>query len=335
MNESETKNISQDAHQKHFLTLHISHKGQQKTLHFRIRHALAACTAAALVVGGAVYFVGAYQKTKADLLSSEQQLLETERANRKLEQRTEILQNENNQYTQNIEEIQNKTTELEQKMNELETVKDDLYDQISNISEDSSSAELCVAMATALETPEVTPTFTNIVTTSYNKVSTLSAQLDKMNELMDETGLSFTSVAEDVTITLATVNNIPKGYPIESDIISTEFNPNADPSISDGRKHNGIDISTRSQIIPVYATAGGTVITATYHNEFGYYVVIDHGNGFTTLYAHNSTLTVNAGDQVKRGDIIAMTGSTGMSTGIHCHYEIQLNGIYQDPRDYL
>lgn len=332
-----SENQNQDQEQKkHFLTLHISHKSQQKTMHFRIRHAAAICAAAAVLVGGAAFSVGAYQKTKTDLQASEEQLLETERENRKLEQRAELLQNENNEYTENIDAIQNKTTELEQKMNEIETVKEDLYDQINNMNASDSSSAALTAVTTALDTANAaTPTFTNIVSTSYNKASTLSAQLDKMYALMDETGVSFTAVADEVTYALACQNNIPSGWPVESRIVSTEFNPTAAPSISDGRKHYGMDVSTKSQIIPIYATAAGTVTTATFHPEFGYYVVIDHYNGFTTLFAHCDELTVNVGDKIKKGDIVGTTGSTGMSSGIHLHYEIQLNGVYQNPRDYL
>lgn len=349
----EQKNPEQE---KHFLTLHISHKGQQKTLHLRIRHAAAICAAAAILVGGSVFSVGAYQKTKTDLQASEAQLLETERENRKLEQRAELLQNENNEYTQNIDAIQDKTSELEQKMNEIETVKEDLYDQINSMTaaepqentigaanptatvatRDSSLASpSLLTKATVSEEETAAPTFTNIVTTSYHKASSLSAQLDKIYALMDETGISFTEVATEMTYTLAAQNNIPNCWPVDSRIVSTEFNPDADPAISDGRKHCGIDISTQSQIIPIYATAAGTVTTATYHEGYGYYVVIDHYNGFTTLYAHCTELTVNPGDTVRRGDMIGTTGTTGMSTGIHCHYEIQLNGVYQDPRDFM
>lgn len=331
---NENQNINQE-HKKHFLTLHISHKGQQKTLHFRIRHAAAICAAAAVLIGGTAYFAGSYQKAKTDLQASEEQLLETERENRKLEQRAELLENENTEYTQNIDAIQNKTTQLEQKMNEIEVVKDDLKNQIDTLSAaDSSSADLSAVTAALSPSEEMVPTFTNIVNTSYNKAASLSVNLDKMNALMDETGIAFTAVAGEVT-TLANQYNIPMGWPVESRIVSTEFNPTADPSISDGRKHYGIDISTRSQLLPITTMAGGKVVTASFHPEFGNYVVIDHFNGFTTLYAHCDTLAVNAGDLVKRGDIIGTTGTTGMSSGIHLHYEIHLNGEYQNPRDYV
>lgn len=331
INENENKQKPQ------FLTLHLSHKGQQKTIAVGIRHTVAACLAATLILSGSVYTFGAYHKTKTALQASEEQLQETERANRKLEQKTEVLQSENTEYAENIEEIQNKTTELEQKMNELESMKQDLYEQIQHLNtNDVNSSDLCVAMANTLESPALAaPTFTTIVNTSYHKLSSLSNQLEKMDVMLEETGYSFNNVATDVTETLAVYNNIPMGYPVESSIITTEFNPSGNPAISDGRKHKGIDISTRSQIIPVVATAGGTVVTSTFHSGFGNYVVIDHGNGFTTLYAHNSSLLVNVGDEVKKGDVIAMTGSTGYSTGVHCHYEIQLNGVYQNPRDYL
>ena len=118
--QNENQEQSQEPH-KHFLTLHISHKGQQKTLHFRIRHAVAVCAATVFLVGGSVCAVGAYQKTKTDLHTSKEQLLETERERRKLEQRAELLETENTEYTENIDALQNKTTELEQKMNEIES----------------------------------------------------------------------------------------------------------------------------------------------------------------------------------------------------------------------
>lgn len=321
----------------HFLTLHLTHKGTQKTIAVGLHHAVVACVAASLVLGSSVYTFGAYHKTKNALIASEEQLQATERANRKLERQSEVLQDENTEYAENIEEIQNKASALEQKMNELESMKESLYNQIQHLSaNDVSSSDLCLAMANTIENPALaTPTFTTIVNTSYCKLSSLSNQLEKMDVQLDEAGYSFNNVATDVTETLAVYNNIPMGYPVESTIVTTEFNPDANPSISDGRKHKGIDISTRSRIIPVRATAGGTVVTAEFHNGFGNYVVIDHGNGFTTLYAHNSSLSVNVGDSVQKGDVIAMTGSTGYSTGVHCHYEIQLNGIYQNPRDYL
>lgn len=356
----QTENTQTEAKaDKHLLTLHLSHKNGSKTLHLKKGHLIAASVAALLVLGGGAYAGVSYLQTQNRLTNSQQQLAEMEKENRKLTQRTEMLENENEEYTQHINEIQMKTEELENKMTELENTKQSLAEEINNMSgsttsttttesiedafaasNDTASAEanLSTACLSILENGGTSQTgektFTTIVTTSYNKTASLSAQLDKMNVMLDLAGASFVDVATNVTETLAQYSNVPSGVPVEGGIVSTEFNPDGDPSISDGRVHKGMDFSTRSQILPISATAAGTVVESSYHDEFGYYVKIDHGNGFTTLYAHNSENLVEVGDTVKKGDVIAMTGSTGMSTGVHCHYEIQLNGIYQNPKDY-
>ncbi len=101
-----------------------------------------------------------------------------------------------------------------------------------------------------------------------------------------------------------------------------------------GRGHGGVDIRAAygTQIL---ASAGGTVRVAGWHYSYGNYVVIDHGNGYQTLYAHASRLAVRAGQTVTQGQVIAYVGSTGQSSGNHCHYEIRLNGARQQPRDYF
>ncbi len=94
--------------------------------------------------------------------------------------------------------------------------------------------------------------------------------------------------------------------------------------------HRGIDISIPTGT-PVYACADGTVEKAQWSGSYGYYVVISHGSGYTTLYAHNSSLTVKQGQRVKRGQQIAVSGSTGNSSGPHLHLEIAINGALQNP----
>ncbi|MBQ1891987.1 MAG: M23 family metallopeptidase, partial [Firmicutes bacterium] len=79
----------------------------------------------------------------------------------------------------------------------------------------------------------------------------------------------------------------------------------------------------------------GTVIAASYSSGYGYYIMIDHGGGIVTLYAHSSKLIAKKGDKVKRGETIALVGSTGMSTGPHIHFEVRVNGSYKDPLNYV
>ena len=94
--------------------------------------------------------------------------------------------------------------------------------------------------------------------------------------------------------------------------------------------HNGIDL--RCVVgTEVYAANAGTVIIATYHASYGYYVLIDHGGGYSTLYAHNSQLLVSPGQHVERGQVISLSGNTGYSSGPHLHFEIRVNNERVDP----
>lgn len=81
--------------------------------------------------------------------------------------------------------------------------------------------------------------------------------------------------------------------------------------------------------------ADGTVITATYSNAYGNMVMIDHGNGVVTLYAHGSELLVTTNQAVKQGEPVLKVGSTGYSTGPHAHFEIRINGNFTNPEDYF
>ncbi len=105
--------------------------------------------------------------------------------------------------------------------------------------------------------------------------------------------------------------------------------------ISGTRKlHRGIDIGA-AYGTNVLAAEAGTVMTAGWNNSYGYYITINHGNGYVTLYAHNSKLLVSKGDTVTRGQVIAKCGSTGNSTGPHVHFEVSLNGQLQNPMNYF
>ena len=98
--------------------------------------------------------------------------------------------------------------------------------------------------------------------------------------------------------------------------------------------HAGLDMAAPSGT-PIRAALAGTVVKSTYHSSYGNYTVIDHGNGMTTGYAHQSRRLVSVGDRVEAGEVIGLVGSTGNSTGNHLHLEVRFNGSLQDPRNYL
>jgi murein DD-endopeptidase MepM/ murein hydrolase activator NlpD len=116
--------------------------------------------------------------------------------------------------------------------------------------------------------------------------------------------------------------------------ISSSFGPRKSPGGIGSTNHQGVDIPTPtgSQIL---AANGGRVSLAAWNGGYGYCVVIDHGGGQSTLYGHNSKLLASAGQEVKKGDVIALAGSTGNSTGPHCHFEVRINGAPVNPMNYF
>lgn len=125
--------------------------------------------------------------------------------------------------------------------------------------------------------------------------------------------------------------------------ISSPIGSRVAPGGFGSTNHKGVDICNVGFTSSVFATKSGKVILASsprqgsYYGGSGYgnYVVVDHGGGVTTLYAHLSTVSVSKGQTVSQGTVLGITGSTGASTGPHLHYEVRINGVYQDPLNYL
>lgn len=117
-------------------------------------------------------------------------------------------------------------------------------------------------------------------------------------------------------------------------VITSPYGYRTHPIFGTTIYHSGIDIGV-DYGTPVHAADGGTVVEAGWISGYGYAVVIDHGNGLSTLYGHNQELAVSAGQAVSQGQVIAYAGSTGNSTGPHVHFEVRANGDPVDPQGYL
>ena len=116
--------------------------------------------------------------------------------------------------------------------------------------------------------------------------------------------------------------------------VTSEFGYRKDPFTGETRGHTGMDLSVPTGT-PIRAALPGTVTVSQYNSSYGYYVVVDHGSGLSTLYAHNSKLLVRVGQTVEAGDVVSLSGSTGRSTGPHLHFEVRVNGERTNPRYYL
>jgi murein DD-endopeptidase MepM/ murein hydrolase activator NlpD len=167
--------------------------------------------------------------------------------------------------------------------------------------------------------------------------SDLAAQVDRDLERMkgrveaQEQGFSeLVSFLEDRKSLLASTPSI---MPVRGWVTSA-FRRRNDPFTGNAVWHRGLDISTGVGT-PVIAPADGVVTYTGRKVDFGNIISLDHGYGYLTRYGHNSRIVVRAGQQVRRGQVIAFVGNTGKSTGPHLHYEVIRNGVPVNPQDYI
>lgn len=129
-------------------------------------------------------------------------------------------------------------------------------------------------------------------------------------------------------------NRLPTVLPVNALWSASAYGWRVDPFTQQRAMHEGVDFSARVGT-PIVAAANGVVIAAEMHPEYGNLVEVDHGNDYTTRYAHASTLLVKTGQLVKRGQRLAEVGSTGRSTGPHLHFEVRYKGASVNPARFL
>ena len=132
---------------------------------------------------------------------------------------------------------------------------------------------------------------------------------------------------------LDTIQNVPLGAPVPG-VLTSRFGQRIDPINGKSAYHQGVDIRGKTGS-DVKATAAGTVIDQNYDKNSGRYVMLDHGNGFRTKYAHLKKSLVQKGDTVERGQVIGLVGSSGRSTGPHVHYEIHYDDKIVNPTRFV
>jgi len=127
---------------------------------------------------------------------------------------------------------------------------------------------------------------------------------------------------------------VPTQTPVPNANLGSMFGWRIDPITGRSALHTGLDFPATPGT-PIYAAAGGVVVTQEYQAEYGNMIEVDHGNDLISRYAHSSKVLVKKGDLIKRGQKIAEVGNTGRSTGPHLHFEVLVQGIPQDPQKFL
>jgi murein DD-endopeptidase MepM/ murein hydrolase activator NlpD len=188
-----------------------------------------------------------------------------------------------------------------------------------------------VAFAAGSALPQQLPT--DGATTSLDKVSTTAAGSE--TEAADDLAAN---QARSASVARASRSQIRAGAPTPK-LMAEWVRPARGPLSSLygarwGTTHFGLDIAS-AYGSPIYAASDGVVEFAGWNGGYGKLVILDHGSGLTTRYGHNSKLAVDVGQKVQAGDIIAYTGSTGYSTGAHCHFEVRRDGNAINPLPFM
>ncbi|MDS0525054.1 peptidoglycan DD-metalloendopeptidase family protein [Clostridium sp. SHJSY1] len=225
---------------------------------------------------------------------------ETDKLNKEKEQ-IEVLQKEQVQIQKSHIEEKNI---YEAQMNELKILEDEKQNILNSLSDEEKEIQEKIGDLN-----------------SYN--NNLQGQIDNL----------FNNINNKINVE----NNISSGEAFlmpANGPISSPYGPRVHPIFGTNGFHTGIDIAAGNNS-PIYASKSGKVVFAGVQSGYGNTVIIDHGSGIQTLYAHCNSISVSNGQAVTRGDVIAKVGSTGNSTGPHLHFEVRLNGKHQNPSSYL
>ncbi|MEO6228857.1 MAG: M23 family metallopeptidase [Ferruginibacter sp.] len=222
--------------------------------------------------------------------------------------------------------LNNKLKGLQQQMADLEKRDNEVYRSIfeANPLPDSARAKLIEKKKELDKVSVMTDDMLtqNIANTLNNISARVAFQVD-----------SYQDIEKLINNQENKLASIPAIQPVSNkDLtrIASGFGYRIHPIYGIPKMHNGLDFSA-TQGTPIYATGDGVIKNADFGNGFGNNVVINHGYGYETLYGHMVRIKVRQGQHVKRGEVIGWVGSTGASTGPHCHYEVHINGRPVDP----
>jgi len=182
--------------------------------------------------------------------------------------------------------------------------------------------------------PQGGPEQPNVLAETSLPLPSLTQSVDQLNQQLDDRQEQLTVLETMFRHRNLLDEVLPKGRPVSDGWISSYFGYRTDPFNGRREWHPGVDIAGELGE-PVVAVAAGIVTYAGKHGGYGNLVQINHGNGFVTRYGHNSKVLVKVGETVSKGQEIALMGSTGRSTGPHCHFEVWRSGRVVNPIKYL
>lgn len=254
-----------------------------------------------------------------------------------------------------LQALSSLTYQLKTELESLQAYKDQIDEKLNSTEKSTDAQPSKVAVVTeateavSLSSEELVSdgTFKTFIAEGPSHEEEVRAMTDTFSSEVERLLLDINDALEDIdseTTSLETreaqVDEIlpfwdayPSVLPVDDTYVTSPFGYRRNPFGGGYEFHSGVDFKAYYQ--DVYATGEGVVTYSGYNSGYGYMVIIDHGYGIITKYAHNSKLHVSEGEQVARYDVIATSGNSGRSSGPHLHYEILENGENQNPLDYL
>jgi murein DD-endopeptidase MepM/ murein hydrolase activator NlpD len=238
-----------------------------------------------------------------------------------------FLKLQNTQLKQDLEDLSDSVLQIQMRMAELERRDNTVYRSIFEASPlpDSARATFIekqneIAKVESMSNIELVRSIALTLRNLKNRIAAQRASYQQINDLIKNKEKLLAATPAIQPVSNQDLNRIASG-----------FGYRIDPIYKTVKMHAGLDFSA-PQGTPIYATADGVVKTSGFSDGgYGNHVVINHGYGYETLYGHMVRVKARTGQRVKRGDLIGYVGSTGKSTGPHCHYEVHKNGHKLDP----
>lgn len=246
------------------------------------------------------------------------------------EKRLHKIKNNYVSVTKNLQILKERLNEIDENVNQIEE-KDFAIRSYAGMPEIDKEIRKLGIGGRSIESAKI---FDNFAPVINKELATLELDVEKLSREVNLELNSYSSIYEKVQEDIRRIAMIPSIRPVEEGYLNSTFGYRNDPIDNVKRFHQGQDITVKTGT-PIYAPADGIVKRAYYAGGFGNHIKLQHGAGYTTLYAHLSKIKVKHGQKVKRGDIIGLTGNTGRSTAPHLHYEIHHNGKPQNPLDYF
>jgi len=236
--------------------------------------------------------------------------------------------------------VKNENRYLKSKLVELTDKYENLHENLSQLGDKTENLRIAANMEPISDDEKLLGvgggSFDNsidfLITSDY--LERAVSFIDNIATKFEFEKLQYEEIAKKMKTNESLFESIPAIVPTKGDYIGSRFGVRIHPILKIRKMHTGIDFVANTGT-PVYATGTGKVVFVGKNGGYGLEVRIDHGFGYRTLYAHLSKVLVKRGQKVKRGDLIAKSGNSGLSTGPHLHYEISHNGRKLNPSQFF